>query len=76
MGIILQIGHFKSPIEDFFFFFQLGIGDLFSGSALAVSLSAIPNPKLGVLAPTGDLIFPIGDIIPNWGYFFLVVYCP
>ena len=43
------------------------IGDIFSDSALADS--EIPNPKLGILSMTGDFMSPIGDIMPNWGYF-------
>ena len=47
--------------------------DCFSDSALPDS--EIPHPQLGILSPTWDLISPIGDHMPNWGYFLLVVYC-
>ena len=50
------------------YFIQVGIGDLFSDFALHVS--EIPNPQLGILSPTGDMIFSIGHNMSNWGYFF------
>ena len=63
LGIKSPIGYFKSPIGDFFF--RLGIGDMFSDSALPDSY--IPNPQL-------DILSPIGGNMPNWGYFLLVLY--
>ena len=53
-------------------FFQFGIEDWFSESALPDS--DIPNPKSGILSPTGDLISPIRDNIPNWEFFLLIIY--
>ena len=50
---------------------KLGIVDLFSDSALPES--EVTYPQLGILSPTGDLKLPIGDSMPKWGYFLLVV---
>ena len=50
----------------------MGIGDLFPYSSLPDS--EIPYPQSGILSPNEDLIYPLGDIIPNWGYFLLVLY--
>ena len=49
-----------------------GLGIFFSDAALPDS--EIPNLQLGILSPTGYLISPIGDNMPDWGYFLLVVY--
>ena len=45
-------------------FIQMGIGDLFADSPLPDS--EIPNPRLGILFPIGDLMSPIEDIMPYW----------
>ena len=45
---------------------------MFSDSSFPVS--EIPNPRLGKIYPTGDLISPIGDNMPNLGSFLLVLY--
>ena len=66
-GIISPIGYLNNQMGIFY-----PIGDLFSYSALPDS--EIPNPQLGILCPIGNLIFPIGDNMHNWGYFMLVVY--
>ena len=42
----------------------VALGDFFYDSALPDT--EIPNPQLGILSPTGNLISPIGDIINNW----------
>ena len=42
---------------------QLGIGDLFSDSALPDLY--IPNPQLDILYPIGDLRFSIEDTISD-----------
>ena len=47
------------------------LGTLFK-SILDPLLIQLPYP-LGILSPTGDFIFPIGDIMANWGHFLLVV---
>ena len=69
LAIKCPIGYFKSHLG---IFIQLWIGDFSSLSVLAES--NIPNPQLGILSPTGDLICPIGDIMPDWGYSLFVVY--
>ena len=46
---------------------QLGILNLFSDYALPDT--KIPNPQLGKLSPTVDLISPIGDNMTNREYF-------
>ena len=51
---------------------KLGIGDLFSDSALPES--EVPNPQLAIPSPTGDLILPISNIKPKWGCILFVVY--
>ena len=62
LGIISRIGYFKSPIGDIF---QLGMGVLFSDSALPDSY--IPNwiyyLHLGISDPRLGIIWPIGDIV-------------
>ena len=54
------------PIGDILYnlgyFIQLGIGDLFSDSALADS--EFPNPQLGKLFETWDLMSQLGIIRP------------
>ena len=52
---------------------QLGIGDLFSDSALPEL--CIPNPQLDIFSTIVDLRSPIWDNMPNWGYIMLVLYC-
>ena len=43
-------------------------------SDFALPDSVIPNPQLGILSLTGNLISPIGNIMPNWAYFLFFAY--
>ena len=45
---------------------------MFSDSALPHPY--IPNPQFYKLSPIGDLRYPIGNNMPNWGYCLLVLY--
>ena len=65
LGIISTIGYFKSQIGDILSDWGIGF--------FSLTLLYLKSPMC-ILSPNRDLISQIGDNMPNWEYFLLVLY--